>query len=77
MSNSVVTAVVGCPHCGATGPANTYLTEAETAQLTRFAPGTLANMRCQGRGPRFTHVGKAIRYKREDVIAWMEKGTSR
>lgn len=50
-----------------------YLTEREAAELTRFSPGTLGNMRSLGEGPKFLRVGgKAIRYRRADIIAWME-----
>ena len=35
--------------------------------------GTLANWRYQGRGPRFIKVGRAVRYRRSDVEAWLER----
>jgi hypothetical protein len=56
----------------ANATAGDYLTEADVSDLTRFAAGTLRNMRSEGRGPRFLRVGKAIRYRRADVVAWLE-----
>lgn len=50
-----------------------YLTESEASELTRFSRGTLRNMRSLGNGPRFIRVGKAIRYRRIDLIDWMER----
>lgn len=49
-----------------------YFTTREAADLTRFTAGTLRNMRSLGHGPRFIRVGKAIRYRYDDLIEWME-----
>jgi hypothetical protein len=47
-----------------------------TADLARFiggiSPGTIANWRMTGRGPRFTRAGGKIRYRRGDVDSWLE-----
>lgn len=37
---------------------------------------TLANWRVLGRGPRFIRVGRSIRYRSEDVEAWLSGRTA-
>ena len=49
-----------------------FLTEAEAAALLRFSRKHLQRMRAEYRGPPFFKEGRAIRYKRSDLIAWME-----
>ncbi|MGD0463965.1 MAG: helix-turn-helix domain-containing protein [Tepidisphaeraceae bacterium] len=54
-------------------------TPAEVAALLRVNVQTLALWRCTGRsGLRFIRIGKSIRYRRADVMAYLEKnsGTS-
>jgi predicted DNA-binding transcriptional regulator AlpA len=34
--------------------------------------GTLANWRYQGLGPKYLRVGRHVRYRHEDVAAWVE-----
>ncbi|MFL6098803.1 MAG: helix-turn-helix transcriptional regulator [Actinomycetales bacterium] len=51
------------------------LKTAEVGTLTGLAPAHLANMRSQGRGPRFVRLGAAVRYRREDVEAWIADHT--
>jgi excisionase family DNA binding protein len=48
----------------------TTLTEREAAPRIGVAPGTLRNWRRQGRGPAYLKVGKAVRYRAEDIEAW-------
>ena len=31
--------------------------------------------RWKGKGPKFVRVGRAVRYKREDVLEWLEQRT--
>ncbi len=33
---------------------------------------TLANWRVKGEGPRFVKIGGAVRYRAEDVTAWID-----
>lgn len=54
---------------------NEYMTESETSELTRFARGTLRNLRSRGEGPPYLKLNGRIRYKRADVIAWLESGS--
>lgn len=39
---------------------------------TGFAPATLAKFRCQGGGPRFSRVGRSIRYNVDALDKWLE-----
>lgn len=49
-----------------------YLRQEQAAELTNFSGQTLANWRSQRVGPPFTKVGRAVRYKRTDLEAWLE-----
>lgn len=51
-----------------------YLTTKEVAAMLRIAPQTLEKARSTGLGPQipFVKVGRAVRYEREDVRAWVE-----
>lgn len=51
-----------------------YFSEREVSQHYGISTGTLQNMRCQGRGPRYFKFGRAVRYKRADLEAFMEQG---
>jgi excisionase family DNA binding protein len=53
---------------------SSYLTTKEVASLLRIAPQTLEKARSTGLGPQipFVKVGRAVRYAREDVRAWVE-----
>lgn len=37
---------------------------------------TLANWRVEGRGPKFYRVGRLVRYRIEDLEAWIETSNS-
>ena len=45
----------------------------QTGEFLGVPAGTLANWRYQGRGPRFYKVGKHVRYRKSDVLAWLEE----
>jgi len=51
---------------------NQYLSPEQVAALLDVKVGTLAAWRCQKRGPAFYRLNAVIRYKREDVDAWVE-----
>ena len=56
-----------------------YLNTRQAAELCNLAPITLSAWRRQGRGPAFVKLGRAVRYARADVLAWLEanrRGTS-
>ena len=49
-----------------------FLTTKEAATLLRLSAGTLNKLRCYGGGPRFLKLGGAVRYKLDDLRAWIE-----
>jgi excisionase family DNA binding protein len=52
------------------------LDEQEAAQLLTVAPGTLSVWRSTGRyNLPFLKVGRNVRYRRADLLAWLEKRT--
>ena len=54
-----------------TGP----LDKNAAAKEVGCAPRTLDNWRSQGRGPRFIRVGRLVRYRLEDLEAYLESRT--
>lgn len=42
------------------------------ASYLGFESGTLENWRYQGRGPRFIHIGRSVRYDQADLDAWVD-----
>ena len=50
----------------------TLLTTAHASQVTGLRPGTLANLRSAGKGPRFVRLGSAVRYLAGDLADWIE-----
>lgn len=51
-------------------------TEQAAAYLC-LSPHTLNQWRYQGRGPLFVRLGRAIRYRREDLDEFLERSTRR
>lgn len=52
-----------------------YLTPGQLAQVLGISPGTLANYRSAGTGPRFVKVGPLVRYRPADVERWIADET--
>lgn len=50
------------------------LTTNQTSALTGIAKGTLEYWRWEKRGPSFLKLGRAVRYRKSEVIAWMNSG---
>ena len=48
------------------------LSERDLAAMLRCTPAALRRMRREGRGPRWTRVGRLIRYPRSWVQEWLE-----
>lgn len=48
------------------------LTPDEAAKILEVRPSTLARWRWAGRGPRYAKYGKVIRYRREDIDAFIQ-----
>lgn len=51
-----------------------YLNPKDAARFTSFTPKALERKRQRGEGPRYSKVGKSIRYALADLRAWMEAG---
>jgi predicted DNA-binding transcriptional regulator AlpA len=49
------------------------LTSREAAELLRLSERTLERHRTAGTGPRFCALGRAIRYRRCDLLNWIER----
>ncbi len=47
------------------------LTEVDAADFFRLSVRTLQAWRSRGSGPAFVRVGRTIRYRRKDLIAWI------
>jgi predicted DNA-binding transcriptional regulator AlpA len=54
---------------------DTMLTLDEAAELVRAPVATLRYWRHMGTGPRSFRVGRAVRYWRGDVVAWLHEQT--
>jgi excisionase family DNA binding protein len=64
-------------HCGPSGrplpvDPDALLYPAEAAHLLAMSERTLEGLRVKGGGPRFYRLGRAIRYRRRDLNAWVE-----
>lgn len=51
---------------------NIWLREPGAAHHVGLARGTLAKLRCFGGGARFSKVGRAVIYRRDDLDAWLK-----
>jgi excisionase family DNA binding protein len=51
------------------------LSETEAAQILRISVRTLQSWRVKGNGPRFAHIGRAVRYPRSELERWIEQRT--
>jgi predicted DNA-binding transcriptional regulator AlpA len=56
--------------CPAPGQ-NEIMKPADAAIYLRLSRSTLAKLRLYGTGPRYTKVGRAVRYRRADLDAWI------
>ncbi len=50
-----------------------WINEQKAAEITGIALQTLRNMRCKGVGLPIYKVGRSVRYRLDDVLAFMEK----
>jgi hypothetical protein len=51
------------------------MTEVQAADVLRLSIRTLQAWRTQRSGPSFVRAGRAIRYRRRDLNAWMDANT--
>jgi excisionase family DNA binding protein len=49
------------------------LTTPEAAELLRLSVRTMERRCSDGTGPRYVALGRAIRYKRADLISWIDR----
>lgn len=50
------------------------LEETQAAKILTVEVGTLRNWRVSGKGPRYTTIGRLIRYRPEDLKVFVEAG---
>ena len=51
------------------------ITEEQVAELLTVSVSTVRRLRVSGKGPRYIRVSeRVVRYKRRDVLAWMDQG---
>lgn len=72
MVNAVAARVIEALRTGDAPVAPEYLTAAQVAQITGFSPKALEALRHKRSGPPYLKVGKSVRYRAEDVRAWVE-----
>jgi DNA-binding transcriptional MerR regulator len=51
------------------------LAEVYAAELLGLSSRTLQAWRTKGIGPAFVRAGRAVRYRRRDLISWMDANT--
>jgi predicted DNA-binding transcriptional regulator AlpA len=52
-------------------PEDTYMNAQQAALYLKSSTSTLAKRRLFGGGPSFTRIGRAVRYRKVDLDAWM------
>jgi excisionase family DNA binding protein len=62
------------PAINGTDP-DSLVTEVQAAKFLNISIRTLQAWRIKLAGPRFVRVGRAIRYRRSDLTAWIEANT--
>jgi len=58
-----------------TTDAERLLAECQAAHLLNLSVRTLQAWRLRGIGPAFVRAGRAIRYRRDDIIDWIAANT--
>ncbi len=51
------------------------LTESQASEFLQISVRTLQAWRLRGGGPSFVKCGRSVRYRRRDVIQWMDHET--
>ena len=54
---------------------DSLLTESEASEFLKVSVRTVQAWRLRVAGPPFVHVGRAVRYRRRDLLAWIEANT--
>lgn len=50
----------------------TLLTEHDIARITGLSLASVRRWRLSGQGPRYLKLGRAVRYQRVDLAAWLQ-----
>jgi len=53
-------------------PIETLLNEREVARITGLSVASVRRWRLLRQGPKYLKIGAAVRYRPEDVAAWLE-----
>jgi predicted DNA-binding transcriptional regulator AlpA len=56
----------------ADGRLESLLNEFDVARITGMSIATVRRWRLFGAGPKYLKLGAAVRYKRDDISAWLE-----
>lgn len=51
-------------------------TRPQVAEYTQTSVPTLARWAGEGKGPKVTKLGGVVRYRREDVLAWIAEASA-
>lgn len=51
-----------------------YIDEKEVSRITGISVHTLRNSRAEARGIPYSKIGRSVRYRMSDVLAFMEAG---
>jgi excisionase family DNA binding protein len=49
------------------------LTTSEAAEYLNLSKISLEKRRCQGQSPKFIRLGRSVRYRLQDLDAWLEE----
>ncbi|TDN42561.1 hypothetical protein EDF64_11136 [Curtobacterium flaccumfaciens] len=49
-----------------------WSTRVQLSQFIEVSVQTLARWKVEGRGPRVTKIGQAVRYRKADVLSWLD-----
>jgi predicted DNA-binding transcriptional regulator AlpA len=55
---------------------DTLHTEVQAADFLNLSIRTLQSWRVKGSGPKFIRAGRAVRYRRRDLLEWMDENTA-
>jgi hypothetical protein len=58
-----------------TNDLDALITEVQAADLLRLSVRTLQAWRTRAFGPAYVQAGRAVRYRRRDLVAWIEAST--
>jgi predicted DNA-binding transcriptional regulator AlpA len=76
MSNPSTTAASVAPQASHDSTnLETAIDSRETARILGLSPVTLQQIRARGEGPPFFRIGRTVRYRLGDVIAWRNERT--